>query len=160
VTDKPRSRWLAAALSLAAFVTPAGAADACAGGGVQPKNSAEAAVLGLLDMAFNQRRYVEAFEQYVGPYYRQHNPTVPDGKQAIVEGMKQWLPTVPGLHYEFKHLYSDGDFVIVHSLVKTSPEDRGMAVVDIFRVELGKVVEHWDVVQPVPEKALNSNTMF
>jgi predicted SnoaL-like aldol condensation-catalyzing enzyme len=127
---------------------------------VKPKNANEAAVVGLLDLAFNQRKFVEAFDKYVGPYYRQHNPTVPDGKEALMASMKQWLPTVPGLHYEFKHLYSDGDRVIVHSLVTMAPQDRGMAVIDIFRIENGKIVEHWDVVQPVPEKALNDNTMF
>lgn len=146
----------ACALALVVSVPGAHAADS----GVKPKNAAEATAVGLLDMAFNQRNYVEAFEKYVGPYYRQHNPTVADGKQAILDGMKQWLPTVPGLHYEFKHLYSDGDRVIVHSLVTLGPADRGMAVVDIFRLEKGKIVEHWDVTQPVPEKAANTNTMF
>ena len=143
-------------LALAVIMPSVQASD----GAVKPKNAAEAAVIGLLDMAFNQRKYVEAFDKCVGPYYRQHNPTVPDGRQAIIEGMKQFLPTVPGLHYDFKHLYSDGDRVIVHSLVTTGPTDRGMAVVDIFRLEKGKIVEHWDVAQQVPEKALNTNTMF
>jgi predicted SnoaL-like aldol condensation-catalyzing enzyme len=156
-----------AAIAAAGILTLAGAAWSAfaadttyLGGGTVPKNSAEAAAIGLLDTGFNQRKYAEAFEQYVGSYYHQHNPTVPDGKQAIIEGLKQWLPTVPKLHYEFKHLYSDGDFVIVHSLVTTSPTDRSMAVVDIFRVEMGKIVEHWDVAQSMPEKALNTNTMF
>jgi predicted SnoaL-like aldol condensation-catalyzing enzyme len=143
-------------LALTVVVGSARAGDT----GVKPKNASEAAVIGLLDTAFNQRKYAEAFDKYVGPYYRQHNPTVADGKQAIIEGMKQWLPTVPGLHYKFKHLYSDGDRVIVHSLVTTGPTDRGMAVVDIFRLEKGKIVEHWDVAQPVPENSLNTNTMF
>ena len=146
----------ACSLSLTVLTSPLQAGESS----VRPKNAAEVTVIGLLDTAFNQRKYVEAFDKYVGPYYRQHNPTVADGKQAIVDGMKQWLPSVPGLHYEFKHLYSDGDRVIVHSLVTTGPTDRGIAVVDIFRLEQGKIVEHWDVAQPVPEKALNANTMF
>ncbi len=146
----------ACSLALTVLTSPLQAGE----NSVKPKNAAEATVIGLLDTAFNQRKYVEAFDRYVGPYYRQHNPTVADGKQAIIDGMKQWLPSVPGLHYEFKHLYSDGDRVIVHSLVTTGPPDRGMAVVDIFRLEKGKIVEHWDVAQPVPEKALNTNTMF
>ena len=129
-------------------------------GAVAPKNAAEATVLALLDTAFNQRQFDQAFGKYVGPYYRQHNPTVADGKQAIIAGLRQWLPATPDLHYEFKHVYSDGDRVIVHSLVTERKGDRGKAVVDIFRLEHGKVVEHWDVAQPVPEKALNDNTMF
>jgi predicted SnoaL-like aldol condensation-catalyzing enzyme len=133
---------------------PARAAD------VKPRNSNEAAVIGLLDMAFNQKRYQEAFARYVGPYYRQHNPTVADGKEALLASMAEFMPKVPGLRYHFKHLYSDGDRVIVHSHVQMSPEDRGIAVVDIFRLEKGLIVEHWDVVQPMPEKPLNDNGMF
>ena len=127
---------------------------------VKPKNANEAAVVGLLDMAFNQKKYVEAFDKYVGPYYRQHNPTAPDGKEATLKSFAEWIPAHPGLRYDFKHVFSDGDRVIVHSHVTTGAEDRGLAVVDIFRLEQGKVVEHWDVVQPVPEKSANDNTMF
>lgn len=127
---------------------------------VKPKNAAEATVIAFLDAAFNQQKFEEAFAKYVGPEYRQHNPTVADGKQAIIDALRQWLPATPALRYEFKHVYSDGDHVIVHSLVTTSAGDRGKAVVDIFRLEHGKVVEHWDVAQPVPEKSANDNTMF
>jgi predicted SnoaL-like aldol condensation-catalyzing enzyme len=129
-------------------------------GAVTPKNPAESTVLALLDTAFNQRKVEEAFAKYVGPYYRQHNPTVADGKQAIIDALRKWLPATPDLHYEFKHLYSDANCVIVHSLVTVGPDDRGKAVVDIFRLEHGKVVEHWDVAQAVPDKSLNDNTMF
>jgi predicted SnoaL-like aldol condensation-catalyzing enzyme len=147
---------LAAAMVLAAM--PGAAAQVT--GAVTPKNSAESTVVTLLDTAFNQRKVEEAFAKYAGPYYRQHNPTVADGKQAVIDALRQWLPGTPGLHYEFKHLYSDGDRVIVHSLVTVDKADRGKAVVDIFRLEHGKVVEHWDVAQAVPDKALNDNTMF
>jgi predicted SnoaL-like aldol condensation-catalyzing enzyme len=147
---------LVAALMLA--VMPGFAAQRY--GAVTPKNRAESTVLALLDTAFNQRKVKEAFAQYVGPYYRQHNPTVADGKLAIIDALRKWLPATPGLHYEFKHLYSDGDRVIVHSLVTMDSTDRGKAVVDIFRLEQGKVVEHWDVAQAVPDKSLNDNTMF
>jgi len=147
---------LVAALVLA--VMPASAAYVY--GAVRPKNPAEATVVAFLDTAFNQRKVEEAFARYVGPYYRQHNPTVADGKQALIDALRQWLPATPGLHYEFKHAYSDGDRVIVHSLVTVHSTDRGKAVVDIFRLEHGKVVEHWDVAQSVPDKPLNDNTMF
>lgn len=127
---------------------------------VKPRNAAERAVVGLLDMAFNQKKPAEAFQKFVGPYYRQHNPTAPDGKEAIIKIFSEWLPTAPGLHYDIKRIVSHGDMVWVHSHVTKGPQDRGDAVVDIFRLEHGKVVEHWDVGTPVPEKAMNDNTMF
>ena len=67
---------------------------------------------------------------------------------------------LPGWTYEIKHAYVDGDIAIIHSHVRMKADDRGMAVVDIFRFEKGKIVEHWDVVQPIPEKSANNNTMF
>ena len=55
---------------------------------------------------------------------------------------------------------AEGDLVATHGILKTSPEDRGTAAAAIFRIENGKIVEHWDVLQPVPETAANDNTMF
>lgn len=127
---------------------------------VKGRNAAERTVIALLDTAFNQKKPAEAFDRFGGPYYRQHNPTAPDGKEAIVALLSGWLPTVPDLHYEIKRIVSNGSMVWVHSHVTMKPDDRGQAVVDIFRLERGMVVEHWDVGTPVPEKAANSNTMF
>jgi predicted SnoaL-like aldol condensation-catalyzing enzyme len=95
----------------------------------------------------------------VAPYYRQHNPTMAVGKQALIEALKKLPPGVT-IHYDFKRVMSDGPMMVVHSLVTMRPDDRGNAVVDMFRLEHGKVVEHWDVGQPVPEKSANNNTMF
>jgi predicted SnoaL-like aldol condensation-catalyzing enzyme len=145
----------AAATLFAAMLLPTGAnAD------VAPRNDAERTVIGLLDTAFNQKKPAEAWELYGGAYYTQHNPTAPDGKEAIIGLLNAWLPTVPNLRYDIKRIISDGDMVWVHSHVTTGPEDRGQAVVDIFRLEAGKVVEHWDVGTQVPEKSMNDNTMF
>lgn len=126
---------------------------------VKPKNAKEATVVGFLDMIFNQKRPEEAFAKYGGPYYRQHNPVAADGKEALIAFLKSMPPGVT-YHYEFKRVLSDGDMVVVHSWCTASPTDRGSAVVDMFRLEHGKVVEHWDVVQPIPEKSANNNTMF
>ena len=126
---------------------------------VKPKNAAEAAAIGILDLAFNQKKPQEAFAKYGGPYYRQHNPAAPDGFDALLKLLSSLPPDV-AFHYEFKRVLSDGDMVVVHSHVTTGPTDRGNAVIDMFRFEHGKIVEHWDVVQPIPEKSANSNTMF
>jgi predicted SnoaL-like aldol condensation-catalyzing enzyme len=113
----------------------------------------------LLDLAFNQRQVAAAFNRYVGATYTQHNPTVPNGKSEAIKTLSEGLKTM-NVHYDIKRVIADGDLVVVHSHVTFGTDDRGMAVVDIFRFEHGKVVEHWDVVQQVPEHAANDNTMF
>jgi predicted SnoaL-like aldol condensation-catalyzing enzyme len=144
---------LAALASFALLLaTPASA-------GISKKPNAQKAIA-FLDMVFNQKKVKEGFDKYVGDKYVQHNPIAADGKDAAVEVLGKALQALPGWNYEVKHAYVDGDYAIIHSHVRMKPEDRGMAVVDIFRFEKGKVVEHWDVVQPVPEKSANNNTMF
>jgi predicted SnoaL-like aldol condensation-catalyzing enzyme len=54
----------------------------------------------------------------------------------------------------------DGDLFAVHLHGQSGPGDRGAAAVDILRVENCKIVEHWDVTQPVPERSMNDNGMF
>ena len=67
---------------------------------------------------------------------------------------------MPGLRVEIKRVIAEGDLVAAHNLVTTSPESRGTAGIDIFRLVDGKIVEHWDARQTVPETAANTNTMF
>jgi predicted SnoaL-like aldol condensation-catalyzing enzyme len=118
------------------------------------------AAIELLDLAFNQKRVREAFEKHVTPDYIQHNPMVPTGREAAIVGLGAWMQQVPGFRYDFKRVLVDGNFVIVHAHLTNGPGDRGTAVVDILRAENGKFVEHWDVLQPVPENPANQNTMF
>ena len=117
-------------------------------------------VVEFLDMVFNQKKVKEGFDKYTGPTYRQHNPFAADGAQPAIDFLAPYLASHAEYRYNFKHVYVDGDIVIVHSHVTRDANDRGSAVVDIFRIEKGKVVEHWDVVQPIPEKSANDNTMF
>jgi predicted SnoaL-like aldol condensation-catalyzing enzyme len=102
-----------------------------------------------------------AFRIYAGAVYRQHNPHIGDG----MEGLRRFVPSIlanhPDAHGEIKRVFADGDYVILHSHWHgLSDSPRGEAVVDIYRCENGKVVEHWDVIQPIPETAANNNTMF
>ena len=117
------------------------------------------AAVEFLDLAVNQKKVDEAVSKYVAPPYTQHNPQVPDGVDGVRAGITGLVKQIPGLHYEFKRVLVDGDLVAVHSLLFGMGE-RGSAVVDIFRVKDGKLVEHWDVRQAVPESAANNNTMF
>jgi len=117
-------------------------------------------VQAFYDLAFNQRRPEEAAQRYVGDRYTQHNPTAGDGTGPFIEFVKGFTAQFPELRVEIKRVVAEGDLVVTHGLIKTSPDDRGTAAADIFRVEDGKVVEHWDVLQPVPETSANDNTMF
>jgi predicted SnoaL-like aldol condensation-catalyzing enzyme len=101
-----------------------------------------------------------AFETWVDPGYIQHNPLAQSGRDAAIGFLEPFFAQHPEINYSIKRIIAEGNLVVVHSHGKFSADDRGIAVVDILRVEGCKVVEHWDVVQPVPEKAANSNSMF
>ena len=116
-------------------------------------------VLDFYDKALNQKDF-DAASKYFGPRYIQHNPGAPDG----IEGFKAFIAhrkeKFPNARSEVKRSFADGDYVILHVHSVREPGERGVAIVDIFRLENGKIVEHWDVVQPIPEKTANSNGMF
>ena len=119
-------------------------------------------VIDFYDKAINQKDF-EAASAHLGPKYIQHNPLAADGPEGLKNFLAFAKQNIPGYRTEFKRVLADGDFVIVHAHARANPDDpadRGTAVIDIFRLEGDKVVEHWDVVQPVPEKASNTNTMF
>src|SRR5215467_6137162 len=116
-------------------------------------------VVEFYDKAINQKDF-EAASRYFGNRYVQHNPNAPDG----IEGFKTFLGFLrekfPQARSEIKRVFAEGDYVILHVHAVRNPGERGSAIVDIFKLEDGKIVEHWDVVQPIPEKAANTNTMF
>jgi predicted SnoaL-like aldol condensation-catalyzing enzyme len=102
----------------------------------------------------------EAFETWVEPGYIQHNPLAKTGRDAAIAFLEPFFQSHPDASYSIKRIIADGNLVAVHSHAKFSADDRGLAVVDILRVDHCKIAEHWDVVQPVPEKSANSNGMF
>jgi predicted SnoaL-like aldol condensation-catalyzing enzyme len=112
------------------------------------------------ELAFNEGKPEEAVAKYQGDRYIQHNPQAADGPEAFIGFVNWYRGEHPELHVDIKRTVAEGDLVMTHGLITTSPEDRGTAAADIFRLEDGKIVEHWDVLQPVPEKAENDNTMF
>jgi predicted SnoaL-like aldol condensation-catalyzing enzyme len=114
----------------------------------------------FLSMIFNDHKVEEAFKLYSVPEYKQHNPYAASGAQAAINFLGPYLKSNPEAKTEIKRVIAEGDLVAIHNNPKQNANDRGRAVVDIFRIENGKVVEHWDVVQDVPEKSANTNTMF
>ena len=113
-----------------------------------------------LDTIFNQKKPSQAVAQYISPNYRQHNPDAPDGPDGVIAYASAYLKANPDLRLDFKRIIAEGDYVVVHSHLIPNHSDIGRAVVDIFRVEDGKLVEHWDVMQPVSRQPKNRNTMF
>lgn len=116
-------------------------------------------VLAFHDAALNRKNIDEA-AAYFGLNFIQHNPRSKDG----IEGFRSLLQDVrkqfPRLRSDVKRVFADGDCVILHVHVKLQPEELGLAIVEIFRLEHGKIIEHWDVRRPIPEAAANTNGMF
>ncbi|HME37442.1 MAG TPA: nuclear transport factor 2 family protein [Steroidobacteraceae bacterium] len=107
-----------------------------------------------------EKQVREAFESWVEPSYIQHNPLAATGRDAAIAFLEPFFQGHPDIVYSIKRIIADGNLVAVHSHAKFAAGDRGLAVIDILRVERCKIAEHWDVAQPVPEKSANSNGMF
>ena len=142
-------KWFVPLIALI-LATPAFAADLEAN---------KKAVVEFYDLALNKKDF-DAASKYFGQKYIQHNPGAPDG----IEGFKGFLAFLkdkfPNSKSEIKRVFAEGDYVILHVHSVREPGTRGRAIVDIFRLENGKIVEHWDVTQAVPEKTASGNSMF
>jgi len=142
-----------AAATLAFTAVAASAADA------QQQEQNKKAVVEFYDKAINQKDF-EAASKYLGSHYTQHNPNAADGPERLKAFLQFLKEKFPASRSEIKRVLADGDYVILHVHAVREPGTRGNAIIDMFKLENGKIVEHWDVVQPIPEKATNTNGMF
>ncbi|MBR0845684.1 nuclear transport factor 2 family protein [Bradyrhizobium liaoningense] len=116
-------------------------------------------VLAFYEKGLNQKDADGALA-YVGDRYVQHNPNAADGPEGFRKFIGFLREKFPNSHSEIKRSFVDGDFVILHVHSVREPGSKGRAIVDIFKLDNGKIVEHWDVVQDIPENPANDNTMF
>ena len=117
------------------------------------------AVLEFYNKALNDKDFAAA-SKYLGNRYTQHNPTAADGPEGL-RGFIQFLrDKFPQSHSDIVQAFADGDYVILHVHSIRTPGTAGRAIVDIFKLEHGKVVEHWDAVQDIPASSADSNGMF
>ncbi|CAB3644843.1 nuclear transport factor 2 family protein [Achromobacter aegrifaciens] len=151
--SKPYFKRAAAAAMLALALSPAAHASA------EQEAANKAAVLAFYEKGLNQKD-ADAALKYVGDRYVQHNPNAADGPEGFRKFIAFLRDKFPQSRSEIKRVFTDGDYVILHVHAVRQPGDRGSAIIDIFRLEQGKIVEHWDAVQPVPEQSANSNGMF
>jgi predicted SnoaL-like aldol condensation-catalyzing enzyme len=117
-------------------------------------------VTSFYTQAFNDGLPEEAAARALGETYVQHNPGAPDGAAAFIGYVRFMRDRFPELTVDIKRTVAAGDMVVTHSHFHLVPGDRGRAVADFWKVVDGRIVEHWDVIQEVPEDAQNTNTMF
>jgi len=160
-----RRRTLAATALLAMVVSHAAFAEDSATPGhavtrdLAQEESNRVLVVRFYDTVFNQHDLSIA-GTVLAPNYIQHNPHVPSGSAPFISFFTEYFKANPQARSAIVRSAADGDLVFLHVHSTSNPQDRGNAIVDIFRVDHGKIAEHWDVIQPVPEHAANDNTMF
>lgn len=127
---------------------------------MQPSLEANKKVVQEFYNVLINKKDFKAASRYIGNRYTQHNPLVaegPEGLKAFVDFLKSDYPDAKS---EIKRIFADGDYVIIHVHSVRIPNTRGRAIFDLFKLENGKIVEHWDAIQEIPELSANSNGMF
>jgi predicted SnoaL-like aldol condensation-catalyzing enzyme len=119
----------------------------------------KAAAIAFLELA-SSGKVSDAYSKFVGAEFKHHNPYFEGSAKSLMAGMEENARQNPDKVLEVKRAIAEGDFVAVHSHVKQNPGDLGGSVVHIFRFENGRIVELWDIGQPVPEKSPNLHGMF
>ncbi|WP_375195311.1 nuclear transport factor 2 family protein [Sphingobium sp.] len=117
------------------------------------------AFLQFIDLLFRKGKTYEAYRRFVARDLIQHNNRMGQGRDAALAAIRE-LRAAPGASFDVQRVLVDGNLAAVHYRGKLSADDRGAAVVEIFRFQKGKIVEHWDIFQPLPESSRNDHPMF
>lgn len=124
-------------------------------------------ILAFYDLMINKKKADEAVAKFLVPQYIQHNPIVPDGAAGLAGFFGKVAKDRANLRVVVHRIVAIDDYVLAHvhfiNLFNDDPQDRGIAGVDIFKMNAdGKAIEHWDVLQEIgdPNKAAHANGMF
>jgi predicted SnoaL-like aldol condensation-catalyzing enzyme len=145
------------ALVLAALAAVGGTLAAARPQSVTERN--RAVVTDFARLFYTERNVPAAFAKHIVETYIQHNPGIADGRAAAVAALTPKFSN-PTARFDVKRIIVDGDYAVIHLHARLTADARGGAVADIYRLKDGKIVEHWDVLQPVPDISANTNTMF
>jgi len=111
-------------------------------------------VVGFMQELMNNHNFDLVRKKYSNSKYRQHNRSIPDGTEGVIQYVQDFVKRYPDYVYDVKHIHADGDIVIFHSHITTHKKDRGndhkgINVSDTWRIEDNQIVEHWDSLQPM-----------
>ncbi|MYW67488.1 hypothetical protein GTY65_25970 [Streptomyces sp. SID8379] len=96
-------------------------------------------------------------DEYLAANLIQHNPHLPDGRTPLVDFIEGFRKQLPEARFEIRRVAADDGLVFVHSRFRPTPDARGTVVVDVFRIDDGRIVEHWDVREDVPESTASGH---
>lgn len=102
----------------------------------------------------------DVLDEVLGPDYTQHNPAIEDGKAGLIKFFEAFWQKYPRTEYRIKRILAENDLVAIHYHWVVQPGVFERAIVDIFRIEDDRLVEHWDVVQPIPQTSVNPHPLF
>ena len=108
---------------------------------------------------YQERDVPAAFNRYVAADYIQHNPGIADGRAAAIAALEPMFSR-PDARFDVKRIIVDGEYAVIHLHGRGRADDAGGAVADIYRLKDGKIVEHWDVLQPIGSESANPHPYF